>query len=102
MYTMNAISNDYKQKFKYPIQGSPTVSVSIEFRENQSSWFLSLTWGSFTINNDRIAVSNNLLDQFKNILPFGIAVYGPGDIDPFSLDAWTKGWTFNMLTSSEI
>ena len=102
MKTITNLSKDYKQAFKYPIKGYSTVSISIEFRENQLAWFLFLKWGSFSINNSRIAVSNNLLDQFKNIIPFGIAIYGPDNIDPFSLDAWTRGWSFNILNSTEI
>ena len=102
MYTITSLGTDYKQSLSWPISGYVPVNIFLEFRENQLGWFYSLTWDTFIINNDRIVVSNNLLDPFKNLIPFGIAIDGPDYVDPFSIDAWTKGWTFNILEPSEI
>jgi hypothetical protein len=102
MRQITAISNEYKQTFKFPISGYDSVQFTLEFKPNQYSWFMSIVWGTFILNNDHIAVSNNLLAQFKNIIPFGVSVYGPDYVDPFSVDAWISGWTFNILDSTEI
>lgn len=48
--------------------------MQISFVPLQYGWFITnLTYGSFIINGLRITVSPNMLRQFKNQIPFGLA-----------------------------
>jgi hypothetical protein len=102
MRKINNLNDAYKQVFSISIEGYSAVEISLEFKPQQYAWFMSLTWGSFSLNQERVAISPNLLRQFKNIIPFGILVSSINLVDPFSVDAWLTGWEINILDQSEL
>ena len=49
----------------------------------QYGWFItSLVYGSFTLNGIRISNSPNILNQFRNQIPFGLACYSTNNREP--------------------
>ena len=102
MIEITNIDDNYNQQFQYVVEGYDTAYFNIYFKPRQLSWFMDLTFGNVEIFGERIAVSPNLLRQFKNRLPFGIAIYGPDLVDPFAVDAFLKGWKFYILSKTEI
>ena len=102
MRQITKILNQANQKFKFAVPGYDSVEITLQFKPNQDAWFISLVWGSFQVLNDRVVNSLNLLRQYKNMIPFGILIYHPDRLDPFSLEAWTSGFEFYMLDSADI
>jgi hypothetical protein len=103
MRQITTLNNFYKQVFRVSIDGYSAVEISLEFKPQQYAWFMSLTWGDFSLNNERVAIAPNLLRQFKNILPFGIMISNNVTIvDPFSVDAWLSGLEMYLLSESEL
>lgn len=52
------------------------INISLYYSPQQYGWFVTdLTYGSFEIQGLRITVSPNMLHQFRNQLPFGIACF---------------------------
>lgn len=103
MRKITTLNNFYKQIFRVSIDGYSAVEISLEFKPQQFAWFVSLTWGTFSLNNERVAISPNLLRQFKNIIPFGIMISNTtAVIDPFSKDSWLEGWEMYILSEDEL
>lgn len=102
MRQITTLNDAYNQTFRISIEGYDAAEVTLEFKPLQQSWFMSLNWGTFSINQERIAASPNLLRQFKNIIPFGILISGPDAIDPFAVDAWLTGWNFYILDATDL
>lgn len=95
--------NDYpKQSFFITIENYESAEVTLEFKPLQQGWFLSLNWGSVGIKQMRVVAAPNILGQFSNVLPFGIAISGVDDIDPFAIDAWLTGWKFYVLDQNDL
>lgn len=102
MRKIETLDDSNKQIFTVSIDGYSGVKISMEFKPQQYAWFMSVTWGEFNLNNERVAISPNLLRQFQNILPFGILISHIDAIDPFSNDAWLTGWEIYILDENEL
>lgn len=71
----------------------------------QQGWFITqLTYGNFTINELRITNNANMLYQFKNQIPFGLACVSPVTKREPSLqdDFATNSATLYILTAAEV
>ena len=102
MRKITILNDSPKQTFKYNIDGYDAVEIYLEFKPQQYSWFFNLTWGTFKLFGERVAVSPNLLRQFKDLLPFGIMIEGENALDPFEIDSWINKNNFYFLTSDEV
>lgn len=70
----------------------------------QYGWFIdTLIYGDFTLNGMRITNSLNMLRQFKNKIPFGIACVSSEDIEPMFKESFRSGDSrLLILTESEV
>jgi len=96
------LSSDAKQNFLAPITGYDPVDITIEYKPSQYGWFISLVWGNFSINNERISISPNLLRQFKNVLPFGILISGFQAEEPIFITSWLENNKFVILDQNDL
>ena len=102
MIEITDIDDNYYQQFQYVVTGYDTAFFSLYFKPRQFTWFYDLKFANFEVLGERLAVSPNLLRQFKNRIPFGVAIFGPELVDPYSVDAFLKGWKFYILTQTEV
>lgn len=107
MYTVQQVTSDAQQSMRllHPVLGKP-IALTIEYRSNQYGWYLtSLTYDdkNFAIGTMRIVAHPNLLHQWKNILPFGLACYTTGNREPSQRDDFTNGdATLYLLDAAEV
>lgn len=58
---------------------------------------------SFELNGRRLVTTPNLLRQFQDIIPFGLAVVTQGNIEPTTQTAFSDGTvTFLLLGEEDI
>ena len=88
-----SISDDFKQTFSITTEDQITFTFKLEYVENQQSWFWSLSYGNFSINNQRLVLDPSFLRRFVAYLPFGMACMtnDGAQIDPFLLNDFTAG-----------
>ena len=98
------IASVYRQTMSVPIEGSTTaMQLTLEFNPVQFAWFMSLTWGAFVLNSVQMVAAPNLLRQWKNVIPFGLAVLNTGKLDPLTLEDFTTGVsTIYILNASDV
>jgi hypothetical protein len=90
----------YRQSFAYAI-GGKRLGVSLYYSDNLSCFFMNVIHGGFVLNNTRLVNNYNILGKYKNIIPFGIQIYGGQD--PYFIDDFDKGNNeFLILDSEEI
>lgn len=95
MYLVQQITADAQQNMRllHPVLGKP-ISLTLEYRSNQYGWYItSLTYDdkSFAIGTIRIVAHPNLLHQWKNILPFGLACYTTNNREPSQRGDFVNG-----------
>ncbi len=83
MFDVQNITSDGKQKQRLVLQDGTQVDIEMEYLPLQSGWVFNLIrYQDFEIRGLKICVSPNLLYQYKNVIPFGIAVTSRTGFEP--------------------
>lgn len=73
-YQIQTITDDALQVQNFTLADGSQLQITFYYRPRQIGWFiLNLTYQTFILNEVRITNSPNMLRQFKNQLPFGLA-----------------------------
>lgn len=104
MFTITSLTEEPKQKHTLPIEGGyDDAEMTLEFKETQQAWFMTLTWGERSVSNLRVSASPNVLSQYKSSFPFGIMVFTENFQDPLTLEAFTSGGaSMSVMTEAEV
>jgi hypothetical protein len=105
MYLIQNITSDPQQKLTVVV---PTTGVSMTlqicYRPIQQGWYIvQLAYGGFTLNTMRITNQLNMLRQWKNILPFGMACISKDNREPSLIFDFESGASkLYILSAAEV
>jgi hypothetical protein len=104
MLLIQQITSDPLQQQQLVLPDGSTVTMQIYFRSMQYGWFInSLVYKTFTLRGLRICNSPNMLHQFRNQIPFGLACYSDGNREPSQLGDLESGVSkLYILTAAEV
>ena len=75
MQTINNISNDPKQKHTILLaEDSSRIVLNLIYKPTQLGWFVDVIYedSGLEIYGLRVTTNTNILNQWRNILPFGL------------------------------
>ncbi len=103
MLKINQITDDPSQTQRVLLPDGDFFTLSLYFRPMQLGWWISeLTYNSFTLRGLRITTNPNMLFQYQNLIPFGIACVTSGNREPSQLQDFSSGAaTLYVLTQIE-
>jgi hypothetical protein len=94
------VADTPRQSFSLRLEGIDAV-VSLQHSENLMCFLMNLSYGDFRVNGLRLVNSYNIINGYRNILPFGIQIYGARE--PFFRDDFANGSSeFLFLTAEEV
>lgn len=100
MFKINQITTDPLQKQNLILADGTQVQLTINYKSLQAGWFITeLIYGSFDLKGVRICNSPNLLYQFKNQIPFGLACFTSGNREPTQQEDFATGAAILYLLS---
>lgn len=105
MLLIEQLTSDSKQKQVLLLDDGTTISLTIEYKPLQFGWFITeLSRLDFVIQGMRICTSPNLLQQFCNQIPFGLACYTSGNAEPTLQEDFAPGGRSQLyiLTEAEV
>jgi len=104
MLRLNEITDEAKQKRTVILPSGETFILQIDYLPQQYGWIIrELIYEEVTIRNLRIVNSLNLLHQFRNLLPFGIACISDDDIEPYHAENFLlEASKLYVLTEEEV
>lgn len=104
MYKIDQISSNAIQTQKITLPDATTFDITIRFVPLQFGWFIdSLAYGDFTLEGYRIVTSPNILNQFINRLPFGLACFTSNNQEPTQQEDFSSGYAnLYILTAAEV
>jgi hypothetical protein len=105
MYLIQQVTSDPVQKQTLILPNGNTLTMQMYFVPMQYGWFISqMVYGTFTLNSLRITVSPNMLRQFKNQIPFGLACYANGVVREPSQqqDFSSNAFSLYILSAAEV
>ena len=104
MYRIQNITEDAFQQQTVVLFNGNSMFLQLYFMPMQYAWVITeLTYQNFTINGLRICNSPNMLQQFKNKLPFGLACKTAGGREPSLQQDFSSGASsLYILTDAEV
>lgn len=85
MRLIEGITDQPKQQTTLTLLDGSKVTLYLQYKPNQTGWFFDVQWGSNpAINGQRLVASPNVLRQYINTIPFGIACMTDGNVDPLN------------------
>lgn len=88
MQILDTISNDAKQKHTILLEkDNSEIVINLVFKPTQIGWFMDVEYpaADFAVYGLRVTTNSNLLNQWRNLLPFGIICYCEDSQEPLSI-----------------
>lgn len=104
MQTIQNISNDAKQKHTILLEkDSSRIVLELTYKPYQLGWFLDVAYEDlgFEVHNLRITTNTNILNQWRNKLPFGIICQCKDAQDPLLIEDFLVGRAQLSILSEE-
>lgn len=108
MNIINGITDQPTQVLEFTLADGSQVTLTLYFRPQQNGWFYDITWpGSttiitpFTTQNRRLVAAPNLLRQFQNLIPFGLACFTVDNSDPATQECLVDGSVTIVLLNQD-
>lgn len=104
MFLIQNISDYPTQSKTLNLPDGSLINITISFVPMQKSWvFRKIEYGDFVVHNVKIVKSPNILRQFKNIIPFGIACDSLENRDPYFVqDFSSRAFSLYLLSREEV
>ena len=101
MQQVTGISEAPAQIITLTLEDGSAITVTLEYRPQQLGWFFSVLWNgsdpATQINGLRMTVFPNVLRQWRNLLPFGLACITQDNREPMAADAFSSGYATMLL-----
>lgn len=101
MKQISSITNDPRQRHRVLLPDSTVVDILMEYKKNQQGWFCSIAYEGLSFLNRRLVLSPNMLRQFKNLIPFGLACNTSDGYEPNFQDDFSNGRAQLYLLNSD-
>jgi hypothetical protein len=104
MLRIDQITDSPKQLMTVILDDGSTFQIQIEFKPMQLGWFItSIDYGDLSIKGIRIMTSPNMLQQFRNQIPFGLGCFVIGNEEPTLQEDFSSGRAkLYVLTEDDI
>lgn len=89
MQILDTISNDAKQKHTILLEkDNSAIVIQLIYKPTQLGWFINVKYESkdFEVNGLRVTTNTNILNQWRNLLPFGIICICDNSQEPLSVE----------------
>ena len=84
-------------------ENNERITLTLNFKPSQFSWYFSIQYLDFTLNETKLVNSPNFMRQYIDILPFGMSCIVADGTDPYSVDDFVEGRVIlNLLTEEDV
>lgn len=91
MFQLTGVTSDPDQTFTTALSDGSKVTIRLVYRSRIQKFFVDVTWGSWTANSLRVCNVPNILEQWTNVLPFGILCTVADGLEPFLANDFVSG-----------
>lgn len=102
MLKLTGIKATPTQIFRVPIDQG-TIKILLMYKPAVTMWFMNIEFGDKIINGIRVNRNLNIIEQYNNVLPFGILINVIEGTEPLLIDDFSSGRIeMNILNQSEM
>lgn len=104
MYLIQQITSDPLQSQTLVLPNGSQAGLTIAFYPQQYAWFItSLTYQTFTLQGMQITANPNMLNQWRNSLPFGLGCFVVNNREPTQQQDFSSGAAqLYILSAAEV
>lgn len=100
MNYVDIITENPSQVMSLVLENGNNINLNLRYSQNQKGWFYDLSYLGFNLYGRRVVTSPNMLRQFKNYIPFGLAVVTTDGHEPVFIEDF-KNKRASMYTLNE-
>lgn len=93
MFLIQQVTADALQQQVLVLPDGTNFQMTLYFRPIQQGWFINqLAFGDrFELNGLRVTNSPNMLNQFRNLIPFGLGCFSANNREPSQSQDFSSG-----------
>lgn len=91
MTQIDNLTNFADQNTILELEDGTSASLDVVFNASTERWVASVSYAGKTINSIGLCAFPNVLRQWKNIFPFGLACVTADQTDPFDINDFSSG-----------
>lgn len=88
---IDKLSDEGRQNIQFVLSTGDIVYLTFYYSINCNAWFVNVEYKDFVLNGLQVVYSDNILNQYSNILPFGIQVDSVNGLSPYTLNSFKDG-----------
>lgn len=101
MKLIDRITDDAIQTMILTGNSGQRINLSMRYMPSQQSWFMDVYYGSFAVFGVRVVASVNMLRNYKDIIPFGLACTTEQGVDPYRISDFSNQFAKMYLLNSD-
>lgn len=101
MKQINSLGNAADQQQTVTLDDGSTVQLEFFYRAGIQRWFIDVIHSSLTLRGFGLSQGPNILRQWRNLIPFGIAVQAIDLIDPVQITDFQTGRVAVYILSAD-
>lgn len=103
MKKISVITSDAAQRYQILLDDQTVIDFSLRYVDNLRGWFYSITYGDFSLSNQRVITGPNMLRKYRDIIPFGLCCITTDGHEPVLITDFSSGRAaFYVLNSSDV
>lgn len=105
MNLISGLTDDPAQNVTITLPDGSTAILSLDYSPQQAGWFFGVQYptNGFNVTGQRLCTFPNVLQQFQNAIPFGMACSTSGDVEPTGQETFVDGTTdLYLLNSNDV
>ena len=101
MNLLSGLTDDPAQNVTITLPDGSTAILSLDYSPQQLGWFFGVQYptNAFAVTGQRLCAFPNVLQQFQNAIPFGMACVTQGGVEPTGQETFVDGTTDLYLLS---
>ena len=100
MNILTGFTDSPSQTTTFTLEDGSSATINLYYRQQQAGWFYDLAYGEFSVFGQRIVASPNMIRQFREQIPFGLATLTTSKQDPTLQEDFSDGSAVIILLDS--
>lgn len=101
MRRLNNLTDAADQLMTITLDDGSALQLELFYRAGIQRWTIDIVHPLLTMYGFNLALGPNILRQWKNVIPFGIAVQSTNGLDPLNVEDFVEGNSLISILSAD-